>query len=116
MHIFSLTSLYSLTWELYPEGVLGENFIAVDVEGEHLELRFTHDRGDGHDVELLFFRPDTNYARKSLIVYADGKYEEDKGSVPEHDLLEGEHEMHFSNSLFLQAAYQALQAESYVIA
>jgi hypothetical protein len=109
MHIFSLSSLYTLTKELYPEGIMGDDFIAVTIEGEPLELRLTHEYGSGHDVELLFFRPDTRYARKSLVVYADGQYQEDKeGVIPEFDLLNGEHELSFSNSLFLQVAYQAL--------
>lgn len=116
MHIFSLSSLYALTQELYPDGIMGDDFIPVNIEGEHLELRLTHEYGSGHDVELLFFRPDTCYARKTLVVYADGRYQEDKdGVIPQSDLLDGEHELHFSNSLFLQVAYQAL-AEGKVIA
>lgn len=91
MLTYTPVALYHLAKLLYPAGLRGHSGLPIVVEGRAMELRFSTDRGHGDDIEFLLHFPRTNYARRSPIVYADGRIEEDTyGGVPEQDRFEGE--------------------------
>ncbi|CAB3733458.1 hypothetical protein LMG22037_05800 [Paraburkholderia phenoliruptrix] len=107
---FSAAALYELAKSLHPKGVVDEAFIPVEIEGQPMELRYFTDRGDGSDVELSFFRADARYARRSIIVWQDGRIDPtDDGVLPESDKREGERPATLSAEDLARAAFAALQ-------
>ncbi|WP_042974545.1 hypothetical protein [Burkholderia sp. AU4i] len=107
---FSSVALYELAKRLNPEGVVKKAFIPVEVEGQPMELRYFTDRGDGSDVEFSFFRSDARYARRSIIVWKDGRIDSaDDGVLPDSDKREVERRVTLSAEDLARVAFAALQ-------
>lgn len=107
---FNPLDLYTLAKRLHPEGVAGEAFIPVEVEGQKMELRYFTNRGNGTDVEFGFFRPDARYARQTVILWHDGRMElETRGVIPDFDQRDGEKPITLPMEELMRLAFIALQ-------
>lgn len=105
---YSPQALYTLAKRLFPYGVLVNAVVQIHVDGRALDLRFSTTRGHGRDIEFYFFIPQTRYARRTLIVWEDGRVEPDKwGTVPDFDRLDKEQDLPTDERL-LQAAFDCL--------
>jgi hypothetical protein len=110
MSTFNPMSLYELAKSLHPDGVGGDSFIPVEVEGQVMELRYFTDRGNGTDVEFRFFRTDARCARREVIVWKNGRMDPDEhGEIPDNDRREGEKAITLSVEELMRIAYDALQ-------
>jgi hypothetical protein len=100
--------LYRLAVSQHKDGINGKDFIPITIEGQKLELRYFTNRGHGDDVEFMIFVAGHRYSRKSLIVYQDGRVDEEKdGMLPDFDKLPAE--PHFpDNSTVLQIIHETL--------
>lgn len=109
MSKISAAELFELAKRLHPQGLLGDSFLPVTVQGENLELRYFTDRGRGNDIEFSFFRPDARYARRTFIVLQNGKvFASEEGHIPERDKVEGEKPITASVRELMLLAYEAV--------
>jgi hypothetical protein len=110
MTTFDPVALYELAKRLHPEGVVGTEFIPVEVQGMKMELRYFTDRGKGLDVEFSFFRTDAKYSRRAVIVWSDGRMEpDDEGVIPEFDQRDGEAPITLTVEELMRIAFDSLQ-------
>jgi hypothetical protein len=73
-------ALYEFVRQRYPAGILNKEFLPACLAEQALELRcFTEHRAQA--IEFAFFRTKHRYARKTLVVYSDGRVELDEGGV-----------------------------------
>jgi hypothetical protein len=99
-----------------PSGVTCDNFIPIVIDGQNLELRYFTERGSGFDVEFNFYLATQNFARKSFIIWQNGRIEDnDDGDIPKSDMIDNEPIFSMSNEELVLLTLQAIETHNKAI-
>lgn len=110
---YTPAALYALAKQMHPDGLICDNFIPVSIDGRAMELRYATDRGHGDDVQFMLFVPKHEYARRSIIVYANGSVvADDEGIIPSWDLVPDEQPNTTAMDTILREIFATLQAQA----
>jgi hypothetical protein len=95
----------------YPDGVRGDNFIPVTIDGYDYELRFFTDREPDRIAFNLYVK-DAEYARQSIVLRFNGEFYEDSEEViPKVDLTDHEPKRPSRPFDILQSVIEALNKQ-----
>ena len=95
--------------EQFPEGLSGDSYLPISIDGNELELRISPDM---HSISFTLFPLGRHYARKWLLLHTNGLITEDGGVIPDFDRIGNEPVFTSSNEQIMDMILDMLRKYS----